>query len=134
MVTAVTADELIRAGIAALHSALDDAGWLAPQHHRPPQPRLIMRPHGCLLLQRSVPPQPGREGREPTAVWARADYCAAVWLPCRASCSSFSPSLDREVFSTVPPNLLIASTALSGVTFSTMRNSAEVPGFSMSRT
>ena len=45
-----------------------------------------------------------------------------------------SPSLDSEVFSTVPPNLLIASTALSGVTFSTMRNSAEVPGCSMPRT
>src|SRR4029077_14176565 len=35
--------------------------------------------------------------------------------------------LDREVFSTVPPYLLIASTALSGVTFSSIKNSAEVP-------
>ena len=30
--------------------------------------------------------------------------------------------------STVPPDLLIASTALSGVTFSTIKNKAEVPG------
>jgi hypothetical protein len=41
---------------------------------------------------------------------------------------------QREVLSTVPPYLLIASTALSGVTFSSMRNSAEVPGLSMPRT
>ncbi len=58
----------------------------------------------------------------------------AVLVPCRASCRSFSPSLDSEVFSTVPPNLLIASTALSGVTFSTIKNSADVPGWSMPRT
>ena len=63
-----------------------------------------------------------------------AGYASALPSPCRASCSSFSPSLDSEVFSTVPPYLLIASTALSGVTFSTMRNSAEVPGVSMPRT
>ena len=37
-------------------------------------------------------------------------------------------SLDSEVFRTVPPYLLIASTALSGVTFSSLKNSAEVPG------
>src|SRR6266567_1023121 len=54
--------------------------------------------------------------------------------PCRASWSSASPSLDSEVFSTVPPYLAIASVALSGVTFSTIRNSAEVPGCSMPRT
>jgi hypothetical protein len=46
----------------------------------------------------------------------------------RASWSSCSASFDREVLSTVPPNLLIASTALSGTTFSSIRNSAEVPG------
>ncbi len=34
----------------------------------------------------------------------------------------------------MPPYLLIASTALSGVTFSTIKNSAEVPGCNMSRT
>jgi len=36
--------------------------------------------------------------------------------------------LDSEVFSTVPPYWLIASSALSGVTFSSIRNSAEFPG------
>ena len=34
----------------------------------------------------------------------------------------------------MPPNLLIASTALSGITFSSIRNSAEVPGLTRSRT
>ena len=34
----------------------------------------------------------------------------------------------------MPRYLLIASTALSGVTFSSIKNSAEVPGWSMSRT
>src|SRR5215467_12853726 len=63
----------------------------------------------------------------------RGPYWAAA-PPCRASWSSRSPSLDSEVFSTVPPYLLIASMALSGVTFSTIRNSAEVPGCSMPRT
>ena len=55
-------------------------------------------------------------------------------VPCRASCRSCSPCLDSEVLSTVPPNLLIASTALSGVTFYTIKNNAEVPGLSMPRT
>jgi hypothetical protein len=49
MVTAVTADEFPRIGVAALHLALNDAGRLAPQNHRPPQRRLITRPHGGLL-------------------------------------------------------------------------------------
>src|SRR5215469_11578369 len=61
-------------------------------------------------------------------------YGAAVWLPCSASWSSFSSSLDREVFKTVPPYLLSASTALSGVAFSSIKNSAEVPGWTMPRT
>jgi hypothetical protein len=43
-------------------------------------------------------------------------------------------SLDSELFSTVPPYFDSASTALSGVTFSTTMNSADVPGWSMSRT
>src|SRR6516164_1928114 len=59
---------------------------------------------------------------------------AVVPPPCRASWSSASPSLDSEVLITVPPNLLIASTALSGVTFSTIRNRQEVPGWSRPRT
>ena len=53
--------------------------------------------------------------------------------PCRASLSSFSPSWLKEDLSTVPPYWLSASTTLSGVTLSTMRNSADVPGFSRSR-
>src|SRR5215831_8655806 len=61
-------------------------------------------------------------------------YCAAASPPCRASWRSFSSCLDREVFRTVPPYLLIASTALSGVTFSSIRNRAELPGWIMSRT
>jgi hypothetical protein len=40
-----------------------------------------------------------------------ADYRPAAWSPCRASWSSFSSSLDREVFRTVPPYLLITATA-----------------------
>ena len=52
----------------------------------------------------------------------KLDCWAAAWLPCRASWSSFSSSLDRDVFRTVPPYLLIASTALSGVTFSRITN------------
>src|SRR5579885_88052 len=55
-------------------------------------------------------------------------------LPCSASWSSSSVCFDSDDLSTVPPNLLSAATALSGVTFSTTRNSAEVPGFSISRT
>jgi hypothetical protein len=51
-----------------------------------------------------------------------------------ASWSSCSASFDREVLSTVPPNLLIASTALCGITFSSIRNSAEVPGLTRSCT
>src|SRR5215469_13321466 len=43
-------------------------------------------------------------------------YYSAEPSPCRAACSSASSSLDSEVFSTVPPYLLIVSTALSGVT------------------
>ena len=76
----------------------------------------------------------GRPAQAPgRAVPVRAGRGYAL-APCRASCRSFSPSLDSEVFSTVPPNLLIASTALSGVTFSTIKNSADVPGWSMPRT
>jgi len=39
-----------------------------------------------------------------------------------------------DVLRTVPPYLLRASTALSGVTFSTIMKSAEVPGLTSSRT
>ncbi len=42
--------------------------------------------------------------------------------------------MDSEVFKTVPPYLLIASTALSVVIFSSMRNNADVPGSTMPRT
>src|SRR5215510_4200709 len=44
------------------------------------------------------------------------------------------PRNQPFIYPTVPPNLLIASMALSGVTFSTIKNSAEVPGCSMPRT
>src|SRR6516225_8825369 len=64
----------------------------------------------------------------------RLSHGQSALLLCRASWSSCSPSLDSEVLITVPPYLLIASTALSGVTLSTMRKSAEVPGSSMPRT
>ena len=48
----------------------------------------------------------------------RFDLAAQIVAPplCKASWSSFSPSLDREVFRTVPPYVLIASAALSGAT------------------
>ena len=82
----------------------------------------------AILLGRHGPPRPGR------AVPVRAGRSYPALAPCRASCRSFSPSLDSEVFSTVPPNLLIASTALSGVTFSTIKNNADVPGLSIPRT
>jgi len=84
----------------------------------------------AILLDRHGPPRPGR------AVPGRAVLAGGypALAPCRASCRSFSPSLDSEVFSTVPPNLLIASTALSGVTFSTIKNNADVPGLSIPRT
>src|SRR5262252_4089911 len=72
--------------------------------------------------------------RPPPAADDQARYCASSPVPCSAACSSASSSLDSEVFRTVPPYLLIASTALSGVTFSSTRNSAEVPGWTMSRT
>src|SRR6266516_3340780 len=55
-------------------------------------------------------------------------------LPCRASCSSASASLDSEDLSTVPPYGRRASTALSGVARSTTRKRADVPGWSISRT
>ena len=42
--------------------------------------------------------------------------------------------LDSEVLSTVPPNLLIASTPVSRVIFSNISNSAQVPGLTRSRT
>src|SRR6266567_4682791 len=80
----------------------------------------------ALLVRGDDPPDPP----EIVAVF----QAAGPPEPCRASWSSFSPSLDREVFSTVPPYLLIASMALSGVTFSTIRNRADVPGLSKSRT
>jgi hypothetical protein len=47
MVTTVTADQLPRIGIATVHPALNDAGRLTPQNHRPAQPRLIICPHGA---------------------------------------------------------------------------------------
>src|SRR5215831_9149404 len=53
---------------------------------------------------------------------------------CRAYSSSSSSCLDSEVFRTAPPYLLIAPTALSGVACPTLRHTAEVPGFSISRT
>jgi alpha-1,2-mannosyltransferase len=59
---------------------------------------------------------------------------AVVPEPCSACWRSCSASLDSEVRSTVPPYLLSASAALSGVTFSTIRNSAEVPGCTKPRT
>src|SRR5262249_31069262 len=71
--------------------------------------------------------RPAREPGCDMAYWAASP-------PCRASWSSFSSSLDREVFRTVPPYLLMASTALSGVAFSSIKNSAEVPGWTMPRT
>src|SRR5215217_7403939 len=59
------------------------------------------------------------------------------WLllpsPCSSSCCCCA-SFDSELLRTVPPYLDIASTALSGVTFSMTMNRAEVPGLSMSRT
>ena len=54
--------------------------------------------------------------------------------PWSASWSFWVSSSESDVLMTVPPNLLSAATALSGVTFSTTMNRAEVPGFSMSRT
>ena len=78
-----------------------------------------------------------RPGTAATSVPGRVmqrGYCAVASPPCRASWSSCSSCLDSEVFSTVPPYWLIASTALSGVTFSSIRNSAELPGLIMSLT
>ncbi len=151
MVTAVAADDLERVGMAFLHLTVNHADWLAAQNHSPPQRRLVTGPRGCLrgrhlrlhgLIDVMVGPavtDPVEDAVAPgqaadRALRAHPDYPAAAWSPCRASWSSFSSSLDREVFRTVPPYLLIASTALSGVTFSSIRNSAEVPGLTMSRT
>lgn len=53
MVTALAADELICIGVAAFRLTFHDADWLASQDDRPPQPGLIMRLHGCLLLRES---------------------------------------------------------------------------------
>ena len=36
MVTAAAADEFESVGVAALRPTVNDAGWLAPQNHRPP--------------------------------------------------------------------------------------------------
>ena len=59
---------------------------------------------------------------------------AVACSPCSASCSCFSASLEREVLRTVLPYLDKASIALSVVICSTTMNSADVPGFSISRT
>ena len=59
------------------------------------------------------------------------------WSPHRAARpgAPAGASLDSELLSTVPPYPCdSASTALSGVTFLTTMNSAEVPGWSISRT
>src|SRR6185312_10773767 len=82
IIAAVAADELIVIGVAAFGTAFLEVDRLTSQDHRPPQRRLIMDLHGGL---------PG--------------YCADVPPPCRASWSSFSSSLDRDVFRTVPPYL-----------------------------
>src|SRR5204862_7998657 len=79
---------------------------------------------------RPTPPWP-RRGRRRAA---SSNGYAATGAPCSASCSSDSASFESDDFSTVPPYWLRASTALSGVTFSTTTNRAEVPGLSMSRT
>ena len=64
MVTALAADELICIGVAAFALTLHDADRLASQDDRPPQRRLIMCRHGCLLLRESGPPRPDRRSRE----------------------------------------------------------------------
>jgi hypothetical protein len=87
-----------------------------------------------LEVARDAERRHGPSRRPGRAVPVRAGRDHPALAPCRASCRSCSPCLDSEVFSTVPPNLLIASTALSGVTFSTIKNSADVPGWSIPRT
>ena len=77
-----------------------------------------------------VPPRAVRGGTRQT----RSAGQALTASPWSASWRSFSACLESEDFSTVPPYSLSASTALSGVTFSTTTNRADVPGWSMSRT
>src|SRR5262249_15437531 len=83
--------------------------------------------------RREEPRPPGQHLTD-GPVERRDDHTASACPPCRAPWSSCSSSLDREVFRTVPPYLLIASTALSVVTFSSIRNRHEVPGCSRPRT
>src|SRR4051812_4549613 len=101
------------------------------------------RRHGCLPAARTPQGGPGRgrpagsvlrcrPAQETSAVCSWAVFCPSS--PCRAACSWASASLESDDLSTVPPYLAMASTALSGVTLSTTRKRAEVPGWSISRT
>src|SRR5215470_8951028 len=80
---------------------------------------------------------PQTQGFSPTACGPFVLFIRVAYFgcsPCSASCSCFSASLDRDVLRTVPPYLDSASVALSVVICSTTMNSADVPGFSISRT
>jgi hypothetical protein len=65
MVTAVAADDLEHAGVAAFRPALRHAGRLAAENHHPAVPGLITGYHGCLLSQGSVGHLPTRHADLP---------------------------------------------------------------------
>src|SRR5262245_44961908 len=54
IVTTIAADDLERIGVAAFHMTSNDAGWPAPQYHRPVKPRAAESRHGCPFVAASL--------------------------------------------------------------------------------